>query len=78
MVMGHLLCGVIFGAMVCVGCALLGLSLAGITASFFIGANLGLGLSTLATLVPWPKHAAKATSGEPHASGMAGGVSPAE
>ena len=43
--LGHLLCGVLFGVLVCVGCVLLGLSLWGVVASFVVGANVGLGAS---------------------------------
>lgn len=45
MLLGHLLCGVLFGALVCVGCVLLGLSLWGVIASLVVGANVGLGAS---------------------------------
>ena len=45
MLVGHLLCGVIFGALLCTGCVVLGLSIWGIAASLFVGANVGLGAS---------------------------------
>ena len=45
MLLGHLLCGVLFGALICVGCVLLGLSLWGAIASLVVGANVGLGAS---------------------------------
>ena len=48
MLMGHLLCGVLFGALVCGACGLLGLSLWSVILSFIVGANLGLGASATA------------------------------
>lgn len=45
MLLGHLLCGVLFGVLICVGCVLLGLSLWGVVASLVVGANVGLGAS---------------------------------
>ena len=48
MLVGHLRCGILFGALVCAGCALLGLSLGSVMASLIIGANVGLGASATA------------------------------
>jgi hypothetical protein len=43
--LGHLLCGALFGVLICVGCVLLGVSLWGVVGSLVVGANVGLGAS---------------------------------
>ena len=45
MLLSHLLCGVLFGVLICFGCVLLGLSLWGVVPSLVVGANIGLGAS---------------------------------
>ena len=45
MLVGHLLCGLMFAAFVCAGCMLLGFSIWSNLASLVISANVGLGAS---------------------------------
>lgn len=78
MLVGHLLCGMLFAALLCAGCLVLGLSLWGISASLFVGANIGLGASALTTLVPWRERAARANRGAQQASRAATSFPPAE
>ena len=78
MMLGHLLCGMLFAALLCAGCMLLGLSLWGISASLIVGANVGLGASVLTTLAPWHERAATAASDAQQASMVAPSFPPAE
>ena len=47
MLMGHLLCGIILGALLTVASFVLGVSLPGVLLTLIIGTNLGLGVSVL-------------------------------
>lgn len=48
MILGHLLCGLVFAALVGVGCLLLGLTAWGVIAALIVSANVGLGASVTA------------------------------
>jgi hypothetical protein len=47
MLVGHLLCGIIFGALVTVASLVVGFSLLGVLLTLIIGTNVGLGASVL-------------------------------
>ena len=47
MLVGHLLCGIILGALLTIASFFVGLGLPGILLTFIIGTNLGLGTSVL-------------------------------
>ncbi len=47
MLVGHLLCGIILGALVTAASLVVGLSLLGVALTFIIGTNVGLGASIL-------------------------------
>ena len=52
MLMGHLLCGIVFAVLISGGCVVLGLPWLSAAASLVVGANVGLGAS-VTTRSPW-------------------------
>jgi hypothetical protein len=78
MLIRHLVVGVVVGALAALGSGLMGFSIWAVVGFYILGGNLGLGLSVLAGLVPWPERAGRTSSAVWQVSRSATGTSLAE